>query len=150
MYGTGYFNLVSGAQSVTGTSNSGGNDQAYQYDGSGPSIFTINGNTSSTMSGTDNNQSFLNKAVGFDFTYGMATHANDTAIFNAGAGPEVFVGDTADSYLYADGAAVGALAMFDGVYGFSKVYANGAAGGHDIAYVQDAKVNIVKSFQLLA
>jgi hypothetical protein len=144
MFGQGYFNLVSGAQSVTAMSNSGGHDQAYQYDGSGPSIFTITGSVSSTMSGTDNGQSFLNRAVGFAFTYAIASHGNDTAVINAGAGPEVFVGDTSESYLYA--ATDGNLSMFDAAYGFTKVYANGANGGRDVAYVHDAKVNIVTGF----
>jgi hypothetical protein len=144
MSGQGYFNLVSGAQSVTATSTSGGHDQAYHYDGSGPSIFTVIGSSSSTMSGTDHGQSFVNKAVGFKFNYGFATDGNDTAILNAGAGPEVFVGDTADSYLYA--AVGGDLTMFDAAYGFTKVYANGAAGGRDIAYVHDTHVNTVTAF----
>ena len=59
------------------------------------------------------------------------------------------MGNTADSYLYATDAD-GGLAMFDGAYGFSKVYAYGPAHATDFAYVHDAKVNIVTGFQRLA
>ena len=62
--GTGYLDQVTGAGAITAYSNTG-HDVAYQYDGSGASTFTAMGATSSTMTGTDQGQSFTDTAVGF-------------------------------------------------------------------------------------
>jgi hypothetical protein len=146
MTGANYYEYVSGAGSVTAVSSGSGHDRAYQYDGTGACTFTANGTTSSTMAGTNNGVTFLNTALGFKFTYAYARHAGDTANLNAGAGVELFYGSTSSSYLAAY-ASTGALTMFDGVYGFSRVNAHGAPG--DRAYVFNASVNKVTGFSLI-
>lgn len=146
MAGPGYLDQVSGAQSVTANSTHGGHDQANMYDGSGASTFTASGGTFSSMSGTDQGRSFLNKANGFKFNSGFARHAGDTAYIYAGIGFEVFVCDALSSSLSATDAA-GALTMLDTTLGFSHVYARGNPG--DIAHVHNTAVNTVTGFTLL-
>jgi hypothetical protein len=146
MSGPGYYNLISGAQSVVATAGQGGNDQAIQYDGSGPSTYTASGTAYSLMTGTDHGQSFSNKAVGFANTYGVALHpSQDVAYLYDSPGSDTFVGATSYSYLYRYDN--GILAMLDEVLGFNRVYATSSAGGTDLAYVFDAVVNTVSGFQ---
>ncbi len=146
MSGTGYYNYVSGAGSVTATSTTG-HDIAYFYDGTGASTFTANGATSSTMTGTDHGLAFSNTALGFKFNYGIARHAGDVANLNTGPGNEVFVGLATLSYLYSYTGSV--ETMLDQASGFSHVNAVATTGSNDDAFDYAPSVNSVTGFKHL-
>ncbi len=121
----------------------GAGDVAYLYDGSGPSTYTASGNTYSVMTGTDQGASFVNEAIGFGKTSGIAQHpGQDTATFYDSAQNDVFAGFTYYSYLYAVNPG-GTFAYFDIAYYFSQVTFYSFVGGQDVALVYDATVNHV-------
>jgi hypothetical protein len=138
---------IGGARYVYGYA-AGTGDYAYHYDGSGASALVISGTAYSFMLGTDNSQSFFNEAVGFQTNYGIARHAaQDSAYFYDSPRNDVFVGNTATSYLYSDDA-VGRYNEFDFVQGFALVEAFSFVGGIDYADVYDLHVNTVFGFRL--
>jgi hypothetical protein len=140
------FYFIGGAKYVYGLA-AGAGDVAYHYDGSGPSALVISGTAYSFMTGTDKGQSFFNEAVGFQTTYGIATHpGQDTAIFYDSPDNDVFVGNTTTSYMYAD-QDDGSYVEFDYTQGFAQVYAYSFMGGIDYAYVYDTTVNHVSGFR---
>jgi hypothetical protein len=140
MSGTGYSDYVSGAGAVTGFSATT-SDKAYQYDGSGASVFTATGTTSSTMTGTDHGLAFANTAMGFHFNYGYARHAGDVANLYDSPGNDVFVGQATMSYMYS---IVGTVeTMYNLASGFSHVNAYSTAGGTDYSYNYAPGVNTV-------
>jgi hypothetical protein len=146
MTGTGYYNYVSGAGSVTGYASTI-HDLAYQYDGSGASTFTATGTTSSTMTGTDHGASFSNTAMGFHFNYGIARHAGDVANLYDGPGTDVFVGQATRSWMYSYTGTV--ETMYNQASGFSSVNAFATAGGKDYSYNYAPRINTVTGFKRL-
>jgi hypothetical protein len=96
------------------------------------------------MSGADSNgQSFFNVAVGFQVSYGIATHGNAIAYLIDSPGNDVFVGHA--SYSYLSGAGV-----FNVAESFNMVYAESFVGGTDFAYLYDPTHNIITGFRRLA
>src|SRR5438105_13892077 len=103
----------------------------------------MSGTAYSFMLGTDHGAAFFNEAVGFQTNYGIAQHAGqDSAYFYDSPLDDVFVGNTATSYLYSDDSS-GRYVEFDYTQGFALVEAFSFVGGHDVAYVYDATVNAV-------
>src|SRR5207237_4989714 len=114
-------------------------DYAYQYDGSGPSAFTVSGTAYSLMLGTDGGKQFFNEAVGFVFNEGIAQHpAQDVAYFYDSAGDDALTGFSQyTSLTSADGSfQENNIAAY-----FSQVYAFSFVGGNDTATIYDAAVN---------
>jgi hypothetical protein len=145
MTGFGYKEYVHGAGSVTGFSTTG-HDIAYQYDGSGPSTFTATGVTSSTMTGTDQGQSFTNTALGFKYNYGIGRHKGDIANLYDSPGNDVFVAVGTVSSLYS-ATNRGAYTMFNQATGFGHVNAFSTAGGTDLSYNHAPGLNSVSGFK---
>jgi hypothetical protein len=145
MSGTGYYDYVSGAPSVTATSANPAHDFAYQYDGSGASTYTAQGVTSSTMTGLDKGLRFANTAVGFHFNTGIARHSGDVANLYAAPGTDIFVGQKTEAYIYAYTGKV--QTMNDLASGFGHVYAFGSAGGNDGSYNYAPTINTVTGFK---
>ncbi len=137
---------VTGALSVTGYAAST-MDQAYQYDGSGPSYFTVSGTAYSIMTGMDagrNGVWFQNSAIGFAFNEGIARHrSQDIAIIYDSPGNDRFIGTTGEATLFT---ADNTFAEDDIAYNFGLVYAYSFNGGFDTATNYDASVNIVSYF----
>jgi hypothetical protein len=138
--GTGYTDYVSGAGSVTGIAANAG-DKAYQYDGSGASVFTATGTTSSTMTGTDHGLSFANTAMGFRFNYGIARHSGDVANLYDSPGNDTFVGQATTSYMYGTNGTV--QTMYNQAAGFGRVNVYFTAGGTNNSYNYAPSVNFV-------
>jgi len=142
------FSLISGGAYVYGYA-AGPTDQAWQYDGSGPSTFVASGIAYSTMSGTDQGQAFFNEAVGFTVNYGIALHAGqDVAYIFDSPLNDTFAGYSTVSYMYADNPN-GTLAEFDEAEGFATVYAQSFVGSIDFAYIYDSGRNITTGFVVL-
>jgi hypothetical protein len=144
--GVGYYDYVSGATSVTAYATTG-HDTAYQYDGSGASIFTATGVTSSVMTGTDGaaGVTFTDTAQGFHFNYGIARHSGDTANLYDGPGTNVFVGQAKLSYMYSYAGSV--QTMYNQAAGFSSVNAFATAGSIDYSFNYAPTVNSVTGFK---
>jgi hypothetical protein len=131
-----WFGLISGGLGVTGY-GANSNDVAYQYDGSGPSTYTVYTTGYSTMTGTDNGQPFDNEAYYFNVQYGIAQHpGQDTAVFVASYGDYIFVGNTYTSYLYSHNPD-GSIADYEVADGFAEVDAYVYMVGTDYAYNYD-------------
>jgi Planctomycete extracellular len=144
MTGIGYYDYVTGATSVTAYAGAG-HDTAYQYDGSGASVFTATGITSSVMTGTDKGVTFTNTALGFHFNYGIARHAGDTANLYDSPGSDVFIGQKTLSWMYSYTGSV--ETMHNQVSGFTSVNAFSTAGGIDYSFNYAPTVNSVTGFK---
>jgi large repetitive protein len=145
--GSAFYEIL-GAQYVYGYA-ANATDQAFHYDGSGPTAYVVSGTAYSFMIGTDNNQSFFNEAVGFTHNEGIARHGSqDTAYFYDSPLNDVFVGYRGYSYLYANNPD-GTFAEYDVATGFGQVFAYSfvSAPGTDVAYVYDPVVNTVVGYQ---
>jgi hypothetical protein len=146
MTSAGEFHLINGAGYVYGYSGGRTDDLAYHYDGSGASTLVFAGADYSYMTGTDQGRSFVNFAVGFTHTAGVAQHSGETAYFYDSPRNDVFLGTTGYSYMYSANPD-GTLAEFDYASGFDQVFANASAGGTDFAYNNDpAHVHVSGDF----
>jgi hypothetical protein len=141
---SGYYDYVSGAATVTAYANTG-HQTAYQYDGSGPSTFTVTGVVSSVMTGTDKGVTFTNSAMGFHFNYGIARHTGDTANLYDTTGTNEFVGETTVSWMYSYTGAV--ETMYNQVTHFTSVNAFATSGSADYSFNYAPKVNTVTGFK---
>ena len=122
----------------------GPGDYAYQYTGSGPSMFVASGHAYSMMMGTDNGQSFFTDAIGYAFTEGIATHpSEDVAVFYDSPGNDCFTGYSQYASL---ASADGTFPEYAAAAYFGQVYAYSFVGGNDIAVVYDAAVNHVYGY----
>jgi hypothetical protein len=145
MTAPGTFHYITGAGAVYGYAVGLG-DVAYQYDGSGPSLFVASGNAYSLMSGSDNGQSFSNTAIGFVSTVGVARHAGDIALFYDSPLSDYFLGAPGRSTLSALNGA-GGVAIADEAIGFDLVYAYSFVGGTDYATVTDSSHIVAVGFR---
>jgi hypothetical protein len=128
------FYYIKGAKFVYGYA-SGPGDFAYQYDGSGPSYFTVSGTAYSIMIGTDSGVIFQNYAIGFRFNVGIADHGwQDTATFYDSPGSDRFTGFTSYSSMTS---ADGSFQEYDAAAFFGQVNAYSFVGGSDTAYNYD-------------
>ena len=145
--GGGDFHLISGAPSVIGL-RTGANDQAWNYDVAGSlDAFVASGNAFSYMSGTDaNGNSFFNEAVGYNVSYGIATHGNAIAYLIDSPGNDVFVGCATYSYLSGNDELGG---VFNVAEGFGTVYGQSFVGGADYAYNYAPGHNVLSGFHML-
>ena len=126
---------------------SGPGDFAYQYDGSGASVYVVSGTAYSFMLGSDNGAAFQNYAIGFKFNEGIAQHpSQDVAYFYDSAGNDTFTGFSQYSSMKSadDSFAENDIAAF-----FGQVYAFSFVGGSDNASVYDSSVNHVVGFTRL-
>ena len=152
IFGGGQFHLVSGAKYVYGygsnNSESDPVDQAWQYDAAGSlDAFVASGNAYSYMSGSDTNgNTFFNEAVGFQVTYGIATHGNAIAYMLDSPGNDTFFGTATYSYMSGSDS-TGSL--FNVAEGFALIYAESFVGGTDFAYNYDPNHNILNSRWIL-
>jgi hypothetical protein len=121
-------------------------DQAWHYDTAAMDSFVASGNVFSYMSGTDNGQSFFNEAVGFQATYGIATHSQSFAYLIDSPGDDVFVGNAAYSYMSGND---NAGSLFNVAEGFALVYGESFVGGTDYAYNNSPSHNILNSRWIL-
>jgi subtilisin-like proprotein convertase family protein len=141
------FYYIAGAKYVYGYAADPARDFAYQYDGSGPSTFTVSGVAYSMETGTDNGRSFFNEAVGFAFNVGYATHpGQDVAYFFDSPGHDLFTGSTLSSGMTSYD---GSFTEFDLAVGFAHVYAYSFVAGPDYAFNYDPNKNTVVGFILL-
>jgi len=137
------FYYITGAKFVYGYA-SGPGDFAYQYDGSGPSYYTVSGVADRIMFETDAGVIFQNYAMGFVFNEGIANHpGQDTATFYDSPSNDQFTGFT---YYSSMTSANGTFAENDIAVYFAQVYAYSFVGGFDRATVYDANVNHVFGF----
>lgn len=144
LQGTGYYDYISGAPAVTAYAASTGRQTAYQYDGSGPSTYTVTGVTSSVMTGTDQGVTFTNTALGFHFNYGIARHSGDIANFYDGPGTDEFVGEATTSWMYSYTGAT--ETMYMQANGFSHVNAFASSGSADYSFNYAPTVNTETGF----
>jgi hypothetical protein len=134
------FYYISGALYVYSFALSPGMDFAYQYDGSGPSAFVVNGQANSFMLGTDRGQSFFNEGVGYSIhSDAIAQHAGDTAFFYDGPTDDSFAGFTLQASIVFN--FTGEQRSILTASYFSQVFAFSTHGGFDVAAVYDAQVN---------
>jgi hypothetical protein len=147
IFGDGEFHLVSGAKYVYGYESDPA-DQAWQYDAAGSlDAFVASGNAYSYMSGSDTNgNTFFNVAVGFQVTYGIATHGNAIAYLIDSPGNDVFFGSTTYSYLSGTDSTG---SVFNVAEAFSLVYGESFVGGTDFAYNYAPTQNILNSRWIL-
>ncbi len=125
-------------------------DQAYEYDSAAAGdTYVTSGTSYSFMIGAVNGVSFFNEGVGFRYNYGIANHPGDLAIFYDSPGNDGFVGNTTNSYMYADDATGTNLVEYDSASGFTTVDAYSFVGGSDFAFNHDTNVNHVFGFRLL-
>jgi RHS repeat-associated protein len=154
-----YAHFGEGTPDVIGTSAGNAADFAYHYTSSSPSavssvtsVFTVNGTTSSSMTGSQTNpednggiDTFNNLANGFVLNTAVSYTGNSIAYINDSALSDTYVGQATDplglgsiggvaGFSYTYEGAFPNFGEFDVAYGFGTYFATATNGGHDIAY----------------